>query len=190
MILIYSKKLMSFPLCPAVLCLRISKDSKEDKVRSNRYWNEGVVKKLMSIDYQGKWIGNWFWPYNIFRYWFTAYDRSDIMAQTFEDNLFDVSPIGSELKFRDLNPERPYLIINATDGTENIGKEKHFGELFTFTKEDFSNKLNSDINSYSVARAVMASAAFPGAFNYMTLMDYRNPKVKDERYLHLFDGGN
>ena len=168
----------------------ISKDSKEDKVRSNRYWNEGVVKKLMSINYQGKWIENLFWPYNIFRYWFTAYDRSDIMAQTFEDNLFDVSPLGSELKFRDLNPERPYLIINATDGTENIGKEKHFGELFTFTKEDFSNKLNSDINSYSVARAVMASAAFPGAFNYMTLMDYRDPEVKDERYLHLFDGGN
>ncbi len=168
----------------------ISKDSKEEKVRSNRYWNEDIVKKLMSVDYQNKWVGNWFWPYNILRYWITAYDRSDIMAQTFEDNLFDVRFTGSELTFRDLNPERPYLIINATDGTEHIGQEKHFGELFTFTKEDFSDKLNSDINNYSVARAVMASAAFPGAFNYMTLKDYRNPQAKNDRYLHLFDGGN
>lgn len=168
----------------------ISRDPDGNPATSNRIWDEATVKDLMKRDYLGRWIGNWFWPANILRYWLTAYDRSDIMAQTFEDNLFDVKPYGWKLNFRDLNPERPYLIINATDGNENVNSEKHFGNIFTFTREDFEEKLKSDISNYSVARAVMASAAFPGAFNYMTLKDYRDPTAKDKRYLHVFDGGN
>jgi hypothetical protein len=111
------------------------------------------------------------------------------MAQTLEDNLFDASPWGQPLTFADLNPERPYLIINATDATENANGEEHFGTVFTFTDEDFKDKLSSDLSSYLVAWAVTASCAFPGVFNYMTLRDYR-AKGDDRRYLHLFDGGN
>ena len=36
----------------------------------------------------------------------------------------------------------------------------------------------------------MASAAFPAAFNYMTLRDFRDPRADPPRYLHVFDGGN
>jgi predicted acylesterase/phospholipase RssA len=159
------------------------------KVKSNRPWDEWTVKRLMVRNYLYKWIGNWFWPINVIKYWFTAYDRSDIMAQTFSDNLYDKRTLGNDLIFRDLNPERPYLIINATDATEERvdceKSERHFGEVFTFTYEDFKSQLNSNISRYKISRAVMASAAFPAVFNYMTLRDYCN-----RRYVHVFDGGN
>jgi hypothetical protein len=191
----------------------------QSKVTSNRIWisreqwlgwtenrlrnlNLGLqrahVEDLMSRDYISRWLQSWFWPTNIARYWLTAFDRSDIMAQTFEDNLFDTKNLGFALKFGNLNPERPYLIINATDGTEAYKTKKqgqqarsqnmHFGSVFTFTDEDFTEHLNSDIYQYDVARGVMASAAFPGVFSYVTLKDFTDEN--DERYHHVFDGGN
>ncbi|MBN2702107.1 MAG: patatin-like phospholipase family protein [Methylothermaceae bacterium] len=160
----------------------ISADSPTEAGRlpSGRVWDRATVRELMRKNYRGKWIGNWFWPVNVARYWFTAYDRSDIMAQTLADNLYDQSFIGWYLRYRDLNPERPNLIINATNGTAD-----HFGLPFTFTSEQFQ-AMDSDLADYDIARAVMASAAFPGAFNYMTLKDYGN----DRHYFHVFDGGN
>lgn len=161
----------------------------QQDVVSERCWDEPTVKDLMSRNYIARWIGNWFWPNNIARFWFTSYDRSDIMAQTFADNLYDVQSTGRDLEFRDINPERPYLILNATNGTEKAGPaDPEFGSEFTFTDEDFRVKARSDINSYEIARAVMNSAAFPVVFNYMTLRNYNY--TDEKRYLHLFDGGN
>jgi predicted acylesterase/phospholipase RssA len=162
---------------------------------SNREWNEDTVKKLMSQDYISSWFGNWFWPDNIVLYWLTAYDRSDIMAQTFADNLFDVYPTGQDLRMRDLNPERPHLILNATNATEKVNDRYYmkFGSVFTFTHEDFERWTGSDILSYPVANAVMASAAFPAVFKYVTLRDYRKDNGCDDKkdcFLHVFDGGN
>jgi predicted acylesterase/phospholipase RssA len=163
----------------------ISKDpgNQSDDVESNREWNPATVKKLMSRNYKIRWLGNWFWPENILKYWFTAFDRSDIMAQTFADNLYDVKTIGYDLKFKDINAERPYIVLNATNGSAGA-----FDEKFTFTREDFE-KINSDINEYHIGRAVMATAAFPAAFNYMTLRNFA--KLEDpKRYIHVYDGGN
>jgi predicted acylesterase/phospholipase RssA len=160
---------------------------KQQAVPSNRTWDAPTVRDLMSRNYIARWIGNWFWPDNILLYWFTAYDRSDIMAQTFADNLYDVFPTGRDLTFRDLNPERPTLILNATNGTEKVDSaDRGFGSVFTFTEEDFAS-IRSDLGAYPVARAVMASASFPVVFNYMTL---RNFSADTARYLHTFDGGN
>jgi NTE family protein len=167
---------------------RLYKVSRYD-VKSNRPWNEDTVQEIMSRNYILRWVGNWFWPANVARYWFTAYDRSDIMAQTFQDNLYDVYPLGFGLNFADLNPERPYLILNATDGTEYFNGKEHFGEVFTFTKEDFRDKINSDINRYSIARAVMGSSAFPAAFNYITLADFTEDPRNPKSFIHVFDGG-
>jgi predicted acylesterase/phospholipase RssA len=154
---------------------------------SNRVWDAPTVKDLTSRNYISRWIANWFWPDNIVLYWFTAYDRSDIMAQTFADNLYDVRYSGRDLTFRDINPERPYLILNATNGTEKHDPDdSEFGSVFTYTREDFQDRARSDIGAYFIARAVMASAAFPVVFNYVTLRDYRS---RQKHYLHLFDGG-
>jgi hypothetical protein len=164
-------------------------------VASNRTWDEATVKDLMTRDYVYRWIGNWFWPWNIVNYWFTAFDRSDLMAQTFADNLYDVAITGRDLTFAELNPERPYLIINSTNATGGYGAGAGgdgfpFGSVFTFTTEDFRDRIRSDLSTYSVARAVMASASFPVVFPSMTLRDYRPQPGQDNRYVHVFDGGN
>ena len=71
-------------------------------------------------------------------------------------------------RFKDLNPERPYLILNSTNGSEDDPEEPHFGEAFPFTREQFKRQLNSSIDDYPVAWAVTASAAFPGVFSFVT----------------------
>ena len=162
----------------------ISTDAKPcpDSVEQPGYgrgWDRAVVRRLMRKDYINKWFGNWFWPTNIAKYWTTSYDRSDIMAQTLSDNLYDKRPMGWDLKIADLLPDRPYLILNATNGTSNT-----FGESFTFTTEDFFT-LKSDINDYNLGRAVMGTATFPAVFNYMTLRNF-----DQDTYTHVFDGGN
>jgi len=164
-----------------------------------RTWDDHTLSDLMGRDYIRRWILNWFWPTNIVRFWFTDFDRTDIMAQTFADNFYDRTHSGTDLRMRDLNPTRPNLVLNATVGSrtvdgDSINGAKAFGTVFTFTREDFETKLKSDIGDYEVSRAVMASATFPAVFNYMTLCDFTGPKdCKDNdaaTYLHLFDGGN
>lgn len=192
---------------------------RQSTAKDLRAWDDKTAREQIGRDFLGRWIGNWFWPTNIVRYWFTAYDRSDIMAQTLADNLFDSSLIGRDFAFGDLNPARPFMILNATNATEPSADkpgsldEYPFGGVFTFTDQDFTLRLNSDIRSYSVARAVMASSAFPLVFPNMTLRDFRGeePQVDCSNeasgddpvgdaaaaaaknclsYLHLFDGGN
>jgi predicted acylesterase/phospholipase RssA len=176
---------------------------------SNRFWDHDTVRELMTRNYDRRCFWNFFWPTNIVRYWFTAYDRGDIMAQTFADNLFDrdigagnTTRYGSDLCFAELNPARPNLILNATDGTDDRihggadsdsaedGAGGRFGNVFTFTREDFTEELKSDVGPYPIAQAVMASASFPGAFPYRTLRDFTTTKKGDPRYVHVFDGGN
>jgi len=164
-------------------------------VASNRVWDEKTVDDLMTHDYVWRWIGNWFWPTNLARYWFTAFDRSDLMAQTFADNLYDVAVTGRDLTFADLNPERPFLIINSTNSTGDYrsgpnGDGFPFGSVFTFTTQDFHDRIASDLATYPVSRAVMASASFPVVFPSMTLRDFREQSDDRHRYVHVFDGGN
>jgi predicted acylesterase/phospholipase RssA len=174
-----------------------------------RRWDDSTVRELMKRNYELRWFLNWFWPDNIALYWSTAYDRSDIMAKTFEDNLYDTPRAGLPLNFSDLNPQRPFLIINATNATEQaiddevLPESFAFGSVFTFTEEDFRDRLDSRIDRYHIANAVMASSAFPLVFQNVTLRDYRPNSLSrcktrtaprdhacDPHYLHLFDGGN
>jgi len=172
----------------------------ECAAESGHVWDEKTVRELMTKNYLDRWVGNWFWPSNILAFWFSQYDRTDIMAQTLADNLFNKSKIGADLSFAQLNPLRPNLILNSTIGSSSFaGSNNSFGQVFTFTNEDFG-RICSDLPSYSVARGVMASATFPGAFNFMTLCDFcwKKDEYKtqactdraDPRYLHVFDGGN
>jgi NTE family protein len=158
---------------------------------SGRYWNKDTVLSLMTRNYTGRWFGNWFWPTNAVKYWTTGFDRTDIMANTFASNLYSYKGLkggGRAFRMSDLRSSRPFLILNATNATAG----QSYGRSFTFTDDDFSKAVASDIDEYSVARAVMGSATFPAVFNYMTLRDYNiceNEKSK-RRYVHIFDGGN
>ncbi|HEY0817298.1 MAG TPA: patatin-like phospholipase family protein [Rhizobacter sp.] len=174
-----------------------------------RDWQRDPVLELMRRNYLLRWFGNWLWPQNIARYWFTAYDRGDIMAQTLGDNLYGTRLIGKDLGFAELNPTRPFLLVNATTATDQSGPglsvdEYAFGSVFTFTEQDFRDRIGSDLHGYSLARAVMASSSFPLVFPSHTLQDHRpgarerhcektrddELKCTDEQYLHVFDGGN
>jgi hypothetical protein len=174
-----------------------------------RDWERGAVLGLTSRNYLLRWFGNWLWPQNILRYWFTAYDRGDIMAQTLGDNLYGTRLVGGDLRFDELNPTRPFLLVNATTATDQSGPglatdEYAFGSVFTFTEQDFRARLNSDLAGYSLSRAVMASSSFPLVFPSHTLQDHRPGALEkhceknrngaltctDRQYLHVFDGGN
>lgn len=145
-------------------------------------WEPEEVFLNLEKNFIGRWVSNWFWPDNILRYWFTYYDRTDVMVETFSDNLFDNSRLGGEgFRFHDLNPQRPFLILNATNNTRSDNMELEF----TFTDKYFS-EIKSNLAQYPIANAVMASSAFPAAFNYNTL---RNYSFDEKRYVHLFDGG-
>jgi len=143
-------------------------------------WREETVYPLLERNLLWRWFGNWFWPNNIAKFWFTHFDRTDIMAETISSNLYDQSILdNNQFRFRDLNPNRPNLAINATNVT--AGQNREFP--FAFTPEQFQ-KLDSDLDRYPIANAVMASASFPGAFNYVTLRNFRK-----QQYVHLLDGG-
>jgi predicted acylesterase/phospholipase RssA len=170
----------------------ITADPGAAKPASGRYWEERSVRRLMRRSFISRFALSFFLPHNFLRYWFTSYDRSDLMAQRFADNLFDTPLFGFDLKFKDINPERPNLIINATNATGG----DDFGNNFTFTEEDFRETLCSDIGQFRIAKAVMASSAFPAVFHFVTQKNYRRGgnsvacSEDSERYVHLFDGGN
>jgi len=174
--------------CLTAAYYALSCDNPEDKAAcppttngAARYaWREETVYPLLERNFLTRWFGNWFWPNNIVKFWFTHFDRTDIMAETISSNLYDRSILdNNQFRFRDLNPNRPNLAINATNVTAAPSREFSFA----FTPEQFQ-KLDSDLDRYPVANAVMASASFPGAFNYVTLRDFR-----EQQYVHLLDGG-
>ncbi|MDQ3439431.1 MAG: patatin-like phospholipase family protein, partial [Planctomycetota bacterium] len=76
-----------------------------------------------------------------------------------------------------LRPDRPRLLINATD--------LQTGKPFVFTNESF-DKLHSDLASYPIAHAVAASAAVPVLLHHVTLRDH---STAFKQYRHLIDGG-
>ena len=105
----------------------------------------------------------------------TDLDRSDLLARSFRDNLF--SRDGRELTYKDLLPDRPHLLINATD--------LQSGERFVFCNESF-NDINSDLSKYPLAYACAASSAVPVVMHQVTLRDFSTIFVQ---YKHLIDGG-
>jgi predicted acylesterase/phospholipase RssA len=133
-------------------------------------WNEEQVRRRLGRDFESQWITRWFYPHNIFRYWLSDFDRSDIMKAVFDSLLFEGK------LFRDMPNVLPKILINATSLTDQ--------EVFRFTDEIFTG-IGSRLDSYPVSHAVMASGAFPGAFPNVTLRNY----VEKQRYIHLFDGG-
>jgi predicted acylesterase/phospholipase RssA len=139
-------------------------------------FDETDALKRMTLDFQARWLARWFLPQNIARYWFSDLTRSDIMVQVFDSNLFH------DATFANLNPERPKLLINSTDSGRF--------SLFTFSNQTFDEQLYSNLSTYSVARAVNVSSAFPGAFHRVPLENFNPRRAPSEaKFRHLYDGG-
>jgi len=144
-------------------------------------WKESEVYRLLQQNFIDHWRINCWRPENVIRY-VTYFDRTDVMARTFAETLFGgTRETGKSFLFRDLNPRRPYLVLNSTNNTDSTAVP----EIFTFSEQDFST-LRSRLDLFPVAYGVAGSAAFPGAFHYVTLRDYARPEAQ---YVHLMDGG-
>lgn len=151
-------------------------------------WDHLTVRKSMVKNFHLRWIYRWFLPQNIGRFWFTAFDRSDIMTQVFANELFDRKWSFGSYTFGDICNERPNLIINATNTTNTSPYTfGDFGNRFTFTTDNFEH-LQSNLNHLPIANAVMSSSAFPAVFNHTTLRNFN--EKQEGKFIHLFDGGN
>ncbi len=140
-----------------------------------------AVRQALGFDFQGSWLWRWLLPHNIARYWFTDFTRSDIMVQVFNKRLYHQATFG------DLRPH-PKILLSSTVHNDHT--------RFTFTDERFAD-LHSNLARYRVANAVNASSAFPGAFDDVTLENYRSQDMQalaelgfdPVKYVHLYDGG-
>jgi hypothetical protein len=170
-------------------------------------WSEEVIFNRLDTQLMDSYLRNAYLnPLNWPGLWFGQLDRTDVLTEVFEDNLFDPSFVGGEgFLFGDLNEYRPGLIINATknsnnplyrrciieDGAyffdDNSSKErKKTREIsFTFTTEVFEC-LNSHLRYFGIANAVAASAAFPGVFNYVTLEDHEDHEDHESQKGHEY----
>lgn len=98
-----------------------------------------------------------FLPWNLWKIGSPWYGRSDFAAEYLDKTIFKGRTFG------DMPRRWPYIVINGADMSRGIP--------FTFTQDDF-DKICSDLNGVKIARAVMASAAFPGPFTPLTFKNY------------------
>ncbi len=97
-------------------------------------------------------------PINMFRLFSPSFSRSDLAAEYYDSILFRGAT------FSDLRAgHSPAVLIQATDIVDGV--------YFGFTPVYFS-LICSDLDSYSLARAVAASAAYPGPLTAITLRNY------------------
>lgn len=144
-------------------------------ITSDQDWNPAIAQKKLTHPFANDMIWTMAMPWNWFGLMFSDWDRSDILASTLQRNLY--SRDKKALTFADLRPDRPHLLINATD--------LQSGKPFVFCNEAF-DQINSDLSSYPLANAVAASSAAPVLLHQVTLRDYA---TTFKQYRHLVDGG-
>lgn len=109
-------------------------------------------------NWQGELLGLALRPSGIAAMASGSYNRSDLVAAHLNRTLFQGKT------FADMSREgRPMVIINASDLNN--------ATTFSFLQQQF-DFLCSDLSSYPVANAVMASSALPGPFSSMALRNY------------------
>lgn len=140
-------------------------------------WAPEPVFEALATDFWKPFLLRAASPIGLLAYWFTGYNRSAIMAEVFDAYLFGGRRLG------DLNLRRPRLLIQATRLVS--------GRPFVFGN-DTLGELNIRPAPLKMSVAVMASAAFPGFFQTLTLPRYVcGPDGRWEvgSYVHLMDGG-
>ncbi|ULA59518.1 MAG: putative PNPLA domain-containing protein [Nitrospira sp.] len=142
--------------------------------RNRPDWDWAAFRNLMGTNFYRSFLWKHFGPWGLLNYLNTEYNRSDMMADVFDDVLFRGA------KFEDLDPSLPVLLINAAPlHTASRGQ-------WSFTEASF-RELKSNLKTFSISRAVAASTAVPGIFNGIALRAYKEDRTF--RYRHLVDGG-
>lgn len=115
-------------------------------------------EKFLIQNFQGTLIWSFLNPINWFRLWSPRFGRSDIAQEHYDSRLFKGATLGDLLR-----SEGPAILILATDATDGL--------IFSFSSGMFS-LICSDHDNFPVARAVAASAAFPGPLSPIVLKNY------------------
>jgi hypothetical protein len=138
-------------------------------------WNPGNLQRKLTHEFAADMWWQLFMPWNTLSLMFSDYDRSDLMADAFNRTLFTRD--SRTLTFADLRPDRPRLLINATD--------LQSGHRFVFANESF-DVINTDLSQYPIAYACAASSSVPVVLHQVTLRDY---STVFPQYRHFVDGG-
>ncbi|MDJ0609221.1 MAG: patatin-like phospholipase family protein [Kiloniellales bacterium] len=110
-------------------------------------------------------------PVNWFKLMSPTYNRSDLAAELYDEELFDRGTFG------DLVPNgRPFVIVNANDTTKGV--------RFEFTQENF-DLICSNLDDFPLSRAVMASSAVHGVFGAIRLVNYEDTNCQEPRWVAL-----
>jgi predicted acylesterase/phospholipase RssA len=142
---------------------------------NSKGWNPQEVQEKLTHEFATDMLVQLLLPWNLFAVTFTDLDRSDLLAKSLRENLFTQN--GHEQTFADLLPDRPRLLINATD--------LQTAKRFVFCNQSF-DELNTDLQKYPIAYAVAASSSVPVVLHQVTLRDYSTTFLQ---YRHLIDGG-
>ncbi len=142
---------------------------------NREHWNPQDVEQAMTHDFATDMLVQTLLPWNTAALAFSDYDRSDLLAKTLRENLFTRN--GKQQTFGDLLPDRPRLLVNATD--------LQTGRRFVFCNQSF-DEINSDLSKYPIAYAVAASSSVPVLLHQVTLRDF---STQFKEYRHLIDGG-
>jgi predicted acylesterase/phospholipase RssA len=142
------------------------------------------VMDTMSKSYRTELTYRQFAPHNILLTSATHYDRANLLAEVFDSNIFHGKSFADMAEY---GPRQPTLIMNATDISSP--EPRHF----PFTAENFESH-GTRIDNLPITTAIVASAAFPGLLNAVTLKSWhwKTKNTNDEayvNYLHLIDGG-
>lgn len=113
--------------------------------------------RFLKKDIQGDLRKELFSPLNWFRLASPKFDRIDLAAEYYDENIFD------HHNFKDLQKRKPFILINTTDMT--------LGARFEFTQDQF-DLLCSNLSEFPISRAVASSSAFPGLLSPVTVKNY------------------
>ena len=158
---------------------------------------EEVIFDLLGTDFLDEEMFQIPLPWDFWLSGTTHDDRIYTTAEVFASNLFSGGLENGSygMPFRQLNPRRPNLLINAMNSTGKQLGPGLKGQQFLFTLETFEQDLHSNLHDYPLALAVAGSSAFPGVFPPLTLAGYASSDEGHDgnhdpaRYWHLVDGG-
>jgi len=138
-------------------------------------FQNGFVEQI-GRDIQGAVTGPWYAaPHNLIRYAFKDTIPAEPVIRALDDQLFHGAT------FADLNPSRPILLLNATNALT--------GDPLIIADQPLA-PLGIQLATFSIARAVYMSAAYPGLLEPLTLADGRvGTNGSSPSSILAYDGG-
>ncbi len=130
---------------------------------------EDFTPDFLYRNWQGRLISLALRPRSLVALTSGAYNRSDLIADHLDDTLFEQS------SFDDMSRNNlPFVIVNASDINN--------ATTFSFIQQHF-DFLCSDLSSYPVANAVMASSSVPGPFATIALRNYEGCSERNQPWV-------